>query len=214
MFCKQLFSQAHVAIDFEQTFEHNVFVDINVLILCHNAIEFISIFSAYCSFRRRCASNFSLVELERVVPEKPNNNHSLQNVDVENHGRDYKTAWQGTAAWMAPEVMGMVYGPSVDVFSFGVVMWELLTSRIPWAGSGYSFSHQILKAVVRGERPVVTEEDLEHVPAGYVALMEQCWRTNSKERPTFERVMSVLSTFSTTQFSSVEVETKSRVHSQ
>ena len=106
------------------------------------------------------------------------------------------TSWAGTAAWMAPEVTGYDYGLSVDVFSFGVVMWELLTCRIPWAGSAYSFSHLIMRAVERGERPEVTEEDLKNVPDGYIALMKQCWQNEPKDRPTFTNVMSMLETLS------------------
>ena len=75
-------------------------------------------------------------------------------------------------------------------------MWELLTCRIPWASSSYTFAHLIIRAVVRGERPAVTEEDLKDVPGGYVALMKQCWQSEPKERPTFKNVMSMLETLS------------------
>ena len=35
---------------------------------------------------------------------------------------------------MAPELFvgGTKYGPEVDVYSFGVIMWELATRKIPW----------------------------------------------------------------------------------
>jgi serine/threonine protein kinase len=120
----------------------------------------------------------------------------LQNVNGLNE-RKYEgaTSWAGTAAWMAPEVTGYYYGLPVDVFSFGVVMWELLTCRIPWAGSSYNFTHLIIRAVVRGERPEVTQKDLKDVPDGFVKLMKQCWHTEPKERPTFKKVMSILTTF-------------------
>ena len=40
----------------------------------------------------------------------------------------------GTPLWMAPELFvgGTKYGPEVDVYSFGVIMWELATRKIPW----------------------------------------------------------------------------------
>ena len=85
---------------------------------------------------------------------KNKNQLSLQSLDDLNERKGAGvTAWAGTAAWMAPEVTGYDYGPSVDVFSFGVVMWELLTCRIPWASSSYTFAHLVIRAVVRGERP-------------------------------------------------------------
>ena len=41
---------------------------------------------------------------------------------------NYNTKWQGTAAWMAPEITSNNYGFKADVYSFGIVMYELLTS--------------------------------------------------------------------------------------
>lgn len=36
--------------------------------------------------------------------------------------------------WTAPEVLeGQAATPASDVFSFGVVMWEMLTWQIPWS---------------------------------------------------------------------------------
>ena len=127
---------------------------------------------------------------------KNKNQLSLQNVDLNERKGEGVTAWAGTAAWMAPEVTGYDYGPSVDVFSFGVVMWELLTCRIPWSGSAYTFTHLIIRAVIRGERPEMTADDLKDVPDGYLELMKQCWQTEPKERPTFKHVMSMLSELS------------------
>jgi serine/threonine protein kinase len=73
--------------------------------------------------------------LERAADadkSKYKNQLSVQNSDDLNERKyEGETSWAGTAAWMAPEVTGYDYGPSVDVFIFGVVMWELLTCRIP-----------------------------------------------------------------------------------
>jgi serine/threonine protein kinase len=106
---------------------------------------------------------------------------------------NYNTKWQGTAAWMAPEVTGNNYGFKADVYSFGIVMYELLTCRIPWKGSGYNFTHQIAQAVLRGERPEITESDLVDAPEDFIALMNECWETNPKARPTFQTIEKKLS---------------------
>ena len=44
------------------------------------------------------------------------------------------TKGTGTPLWMAPEVFagGSHYGPEVAVYSYGIIMWELLTRRQPW----------------------------------------------------------------------------------
>ena len=106
---------------------------------------------------------------------------------------NYNTRWQGTAAWMAPEVMGNNYGFKADVYSFGIVMYELLTCIIPWSGvGGYNFTHQILMAVTRGERPSINESNLINVPEGFLKLMKCCWATDPKARPTFNEVLEEL----------------------
>jgi serine/threonine protein kinase len=41
------------------------------------------------------------------------------------------------ARWMAPEVLaGKSYNRAADVYSFGVILWELATWRIPWEDLG------------------------------------------------------------------------------
>jgi serine/threonine protein kinase len=98
----------------------------------------------------------------------------------------------GTAAWMAPEAARGMYGPPMDVFSFGMVMYELLTCKFPWADSGYDFNHQILKAVMRGERPPMITVDREGAPSGFVDMMEACWRQDMAQRPSFTGVRAML----------------------
>jgi len=44
------------------------------------------------------------------------------------------TAETGTYRWMAPEIIEhKPYDKKADIFSFGVVLWELLTGKIPYA---------------------------------------------------------------------------------
>ena len=125
-------------------------------------------------------------------------NHSAGEQKID-HYQTNATMGKGTGPWMAPEVYQGVYGPSVDVFSFGCVMYELLTCRGPWTDitSGKpmfdpNFPHLIIKAVIKGERPTVTEEESKHAPDGYVALMEKCWGTNPGKRPSWKVILSEL----------------------
>ena len=106
---------------------------------------------------------------------------------------NYNTKWQGSAPWMAPEVTSNNYGFKADVYSFGLVMYELLTCRIPWQGSGFNFAHLIAQAVARGERPDIRKKDLIGSPLEFIKLMEVCWDTDPKVRPTFDEIFLELS---------------------
>ena len=113
-----------------------------------------------------------------------------------------KSSWAGTAAWMAPEVTVVTerqnfkkystYGFKADVFSFGMVMFELLTSRIPWSSTDKRFVHQIMKAVIQGERPAVSESESVDAPKDFIVLMNQCWDTDANVRPTFDELVVAL----------------------
>ena len=96
----------------------------------------------------------------------------------------------GTLQWMAPEVKSRGYGKKVDVYSFALVMWELLTCRIPWSDDDrFHFAHYVIVAVNKGERPRATQAELEVAPAAFVDLMRECWSMDAEDRPTFGRTL-------------------------
>ncbi|KAI3988613.1 hypothetical protein MKX01_026977 [Papaver californicum] len=85
--------------------------------------------------------------------------------------------------WMAPEVMRN--NPS-DENSFWVILWELRTQMIPW---GTLNSFQVIGAVgfmdQRLDIPKDTDPD-------WASLIESCWHSEPKCRPTFERLLGHL----------------------
>ena len=58
------------------------------------------------------------------------------------------TNMKGSAAWMAPEVFeGNTYSEKCDVFSWGIILWEMLTRRLPFEGDKFnavSYTHLTL----------------------------------------------------------------------
>ncbi|CAL5051416.1 unnamed protein product [Urochloa decumbens] len=92
---------------------------------------------------------------------------------------------RGTLPWMAPELLNgssSLVSEKVDVFSFGIVMWELLTGEEPYAELHYG---AIIGGIVNNTlRPVVPES----CDPQWRALMEQCWAAEPSERPSFTEI--------------------------
>uniref|UniRef100_A0A671L169 non-specific serine/threonine protein kinase n=1 Tax=Sinocyclocheilus anshuiensis TaxID=1608454 RepID=A0A671L169_9TELE len=87
---------------------------------------------------------------------------------------------EGTPGYQAPEIRpGIVYDEKVDMFSYGMVLYELLSGRRPCMGQ---HQLQIAKKLSKGLRPVLgsPEEVQFHC---LQALMQECWDTKPEKRP-------------------------------
>lgn len=96
----------------------------------------------------------------------------------------------GSLVTMAPEVMnGDQYLPRSDVYSFGIVCWEIFTGRVPF-GNRLQVAQLLMKVAVRGERPRFFSED--NVPPAVQSLIRECWDQDSDKRPDFLAIGKVL----------------------
>ncbi|XP_031636037.1 insulin-like receptor isoform X2 [Contarinia nasturtii] len=89
--------------------------------------------------------------------------------------------------WMAPESLkDGVFSSSSDVFSFGIVLWEMATlASQPYQGLS---NDQVLRYVIDGgvmERP-------ENCPERLYSLMCRCWQHRPSARPTFIQIITML----------------------
>ena len=100
--------------------------------------------------------------------------------------------------WLAPEILNSGSATTAsDVFSFGVVLWELMTWQLPW---GSSNPWGIVSVVTSGGRLAIPEaSELPGPDSGswpqlkrYIELMERCWAQEAKSRPSFEEIMTEL----------------------
>jgi hypothetical protein len=93
----------------------------------------------------------------------------------------------GTPQYMAPEVLASApYGAGADVFSFGVLLWELLAEALPYAGIEPA---RVITAVLHmNERPPL---DPRWHPE-LVSLLRDCWDRNPARRPTFQALVKRL----------------------
>ncbi|KOB74550.1 putative Mitogen-activated protein kinase kinase kinase 7 [Operophtera brumata] len=100
----------------------------------------------------------------------------------------YMTNNKGSAAWMAPEVFeGSTYTEKCDVFSWGIILWEVLSRRKPFEEGGSAF--RIMWAVHTGQRPNM----IEGCPEPIEQLMTQCWHKVPAERPSMAKVVEIMS---------------------
>jgi hypothetical protein len=96
----------------------------------------------------------------------------------------------GPVAWMAPEQLeSRKYSTASDVFAFGVLLYEIFKREAPWRGLSLP---AIGKKVMDGERLDVTSRK---IPKAAAALMKECWKQKSKERPSMARVRSDIEDF-------------------
>lgn len=84
----------------------------------------------------------------------------------------------GTKRFMAPEVCsGLAYNEKVDVYSFGVILWQICTLMKPFAGMNEATHFQ--QVVLGGLRPPLDPR----LPPGLSAVLQSCWHANPNLRP-------------------------------
>ncbi|XP_053143386.1 mitogen-activated protein kinase kinase kinase 7 isoform X2 [Hemicordylus capensis] len=104
--------------------------------------------------------------------------------DIQTHMTNNK----GSAAWMAPEVFeGSNYSEKCDVFSWGIILWEVITRRKPFDEIGGP-AFRIMWAVHNGTRPPL----IKNLPKPIESLMTRCWSKDPSQRPSMEEILKIM----------------------
>ncbi|KAL2317611.1 hypothetical protein Fmac_031487 [Flemingia macrophylla] len=89
--------------------------------------------------------------------------------------------------WMAPEFLrGEPSNEKSDVYSYGVILWELVTLQQPWHGLSHA---QVVGAVAFQNRRLAVPPNISPALA---SLMESCWEDNPSDRPSFGSIVETL----------------------
>jgi serine/threonine protein kinase len=83
------------------------------------------------------------------------------------------TGQAGTFHWMAPEILeNSPYSQKADVYSYGIVLWEILAREPPFAN--YS-PHQIIYGVINHKERPSLDTIPKECPKELVMIMRACW---------------------------------------
>ncbi|XP_026736255.1 LOW QUALITY PROTEIN: mitogen-activated protein kinase kinase kinase 12-like [Trichoplusia ni] len=122
-------------------------------------------------------------------------------------------SFTGTVAWMAPEVIRHEpCSERVDVWSYGVVLWELLTQEVPYKNLE---THAIMWGV---GTDTISLPIPSTCPSSMQLLMNQCWNRTPRNRPPFKIIAASLeiageelASFPTACFNSTQAEWRQEV---
>ncbi|XP_073124780.1 serine/threonine/tyrosine-protein kinase HT1-like [Henckelia pumila] len=93
----------------------------------------------------------------------------------------------GTYRWMAPEMIKRKhYGQKVDVYGFGLILWEFLAGTIPY--EEMTPIQAAFAVVNKNLRPAIPSG----CPPTMKDLIEQCWSLQPDKRPEFWQIVKVL----------------------
>eukprot|EP01087_Luapelamoeba_hula_P024118 TRINITY_DN9065_c0_g1_i1.p1 TRINITY_DN9065_c0_g1~~TRINITY_DN9065_c0_g1_i1.p1 ORF type:complete len:717 (-),score=128.66 TRINITY_DN9065_c0_g1_i1:126-2276(-) len=103
----------------------------------------------------------------------------------------------GAVRWLAPEVItGHLYSEKSDTYSFGIVLWELCTKKEPFEDQDNALDVAVGIMYHQLRPQIPTDCNTE-----YAQLMQDCWKQDPQERPTFvqvhHRLRSILQSAST-----------------
>ncbi|GES73058.1 kinase-like domain-containing protein [Rhizophagus clarus] len=84
----------------------------------------------------------------------------------------------GNLPYIAPEaIIGKGYTFASDIYSFGILMWEISSGQIPF--NDHEHDYDLAMKIVNGMRPKIVSS----IPFQYEMLMKLCWDADPLKRP-------------------------------
>ncbi|XP_034098466.1 putative mitogen-activated protein kinase kinase kinase 7-like isoform X1 [Drosophila albomicans] len=104
------------------------------------------------------------------------------------------TKMVGEFYYMAPEIVEVSkYTEKCDVYSFGIILWEVMSRKKPFYNLENKTSYFILNKVIEGLRPDVNDlNDVNGIQnsAQIKMWITNCWDADPEKRPTMHELMT------------------------
>jgi len=85
--------------------------------------------------------------------------------------------------YIASEIFnGKPFSQASDIYSMGMIMWELTTGCKPFANIEHD--HKLIYEIIDGKRPEITND----TPELFADLMKKCWDSDPKKRPPIKKI--------------------------
>jgi len=116
-----------------------------------------------------------------------NNNVKLTDfglATIKKEVREYnnETSGKGTLRWMAPELISENLTEKSDIYSFGMIIWELFSRKFPYPDAKNDI--QIFQSIKARNWKFKFNENTLHAPPKLVELGERCLNYDKEKRPT------------------------------
>lgn len=105
------------------------------------------------------------------------------------------SGYTNISAWSSPELLNdkrltpIRCSASDDSYSFGMILWEVLTEQEPFPG--YNRKQLVNNIVELGNRPVITKD----IPEDIADIIVKCWNPDPKQRPEMGGISGVLDSY-------------------
>ncbi|XP_072031730.1 mitogen-activated protein kinase kinase kinase 21-like [Amphiura filiformis] len=100
------------------------------------------------------------------------------------------TEVKGTWAWVAPEVFTEHHlSPQSDIYSYGIVVWEIFTTQTPFKGCEYQ--NVMWRVCIKKERPQIPDD----CPEEIARLLHQCWLEDRRARPDIGVIVGLVTAY-------------------
>jgi len=80
----------------------------------------------------------------------------------------------------------------IDIYAFGIILWELLERQVPWKGKEFEF---IRESVLKGNRPEISsrnEFSSDPLITKMVFMIRKAWAHDPIQRSSFNEMFSEL----------------------